>query len=867
MTDLLERDQPLDRIAELLEAAQAGDGSLLLITGEAGAGKTSIVRRVARDWSDRAIILEGACDPLTTPRPLGPLLDFAASGIAGLEDLGNAVTASAMFGVILERLQKRLRPVLMIIEDAHWADDGTLDFLRFIGRRVAATNSLILCTFRDDEVGPEHPLRAVLGQLAPLDSTHRLAVQPLSEEAVALLSAGHDVDAAQLCDVTNGNAFFVTEVLASGEAIPESVQDAVLARVSNLSAAARLAIEAVSISPRSLEAEYVRALAGAAPGDLEKAAASGVVMHDGAGLRFRHELARAAIEQSVPFVRRSELHIRMVGLLSRAPNRDLARIAHHAVGSGSPSLILAHVPEAAQEAARRGAHRQAAAFYEAVLAHADQLGEERSVELRVLAAGELRHLGRAGEALDHFIAAQEFYEKIGQIGLLAQALLDTAGAQWSLSQTTAARETIDQAISLLEPAGASELLGRAYVLQSHFWMLARRYQPGMSAAKQALAIAGLVDSTELEAAARQRMAWIELVSGDTETGARTVRQLIDQGAAASGRPAGSSPGAGMLWANLGSGTAEVRMYDTARRALREGIQLGLKLDEDAAVAYQRAWLARIAFESGDYQEAIELANLVDATAPNPIGIAIVTARGALGRTLVRLGDEGGRQLLEQALALGEHHEVQHVWSLWAGVAEHAWLWDKGETIPDMLGSIYDRALETDTAWGRGELAYWMWLGGGLRRAPDNVAEPFALQISGRWKEAADAWRRIGCPYEAALSLAEGDPAARLEALQLFDDLGAQPAAARLRARMRADGVESIPRGPMRETRSNPANLTPRQLEVARLLTAGLTNAEIAEQLFVSKKTVEHHVSAVFLKLGVESRAEAASVALRLFPDK
>lgn len=868
MTDLLERDQQLEHIASLLQAARIGEGSLLLITGEAGAGKTSLVRRAARDAAQDAIVLEGACDPLTTPRPLGPLLDFATSGESGLSELRTAATPPEMFGVILNYVQKRLRPVLMIIEDAHWADDGTLDFLRFIGRRVASTNAVIVCTFRDDEVGHGHPLRTVLGQLAPLDSTHRMTVPPLSERAVEELSTGHDVDASHLYAVTGGNPFFVTEVLASGEAIPQSVQDAVLARVADLTPAARRAVEVVSISPRSLETRHVRLLTEAEPRDVEEATASGVVVHDETGLRFRHELARAAIEESLPVDQRHDLHSRMVELLSSEPVPDLARVAHHAVGSGSYSLILDHVPQAADEAAHRNAHRQAAAFYDAILAQGHRLDEQRLVEFRARAAGELRLLGRAGEALEHYIAAEQFYGSTGDIGLLAQTLLDKAGAQWSLSQTTAARETVGRTISLLAPAGPSELLGRAYVLEAHFWMLARRYQPGMTAATEALHIAKTIAADDLAEAARLRIAWIELLAGDTESGAEAVRLLIEQPGAAPRRfPVGSSPGVSMMWANLGSGSGEVRRYDTAHRALQEGIELGLRIDEDASVAYQRAWLARIAFETGDYHHAIELANLADATAPNRVGTAVVTARGALGRTMVRLGEEGGRQLLEQTLALGEHHEVQHVWSLWSGVAEHAWLWGKAETIPTILEAIYQRALETDTAWGRGELSYWMWVGGGIQHAPANVAEPFALQMGGRWQEAADAWRQIGCPYEVALSLSAGDHAARLEALQIFDDLRARPAAARLRAGMRAEGVESIPRGPMRETRSNPANLTPRQLEVTELLTAGLTNAEIAEQLFVSKKTVEHHVSAVFLKLGVESRAEAAAAARRLLGEK
>ncbi len=130
-------------------------------------------------------------------------------------------------------------------------------------------------------------------------------------------------------------------------------------------------------------------------------------------------------------------------------------------------------------------------------------------------------------------------------------------------------------------------------------------------------------------------------------------------------------------------------------------------------------------------------------------------------------------------------------------------------------------------------------------------------MSDKWRDAARAWRELGCPYEVALALAQGDGEAKLEALSIFDSLGARPMAHKLRSKLREAGVDHIPRGPTETTRSNPAGLTPRQLEVLDLMMQGMTNLEIAEKLFLSKKTVEHHVSAIYSKLGVSGRAKAA----------
>jgi DNA-binding NarL/FixJ family response regulator len=142
--------------------------------------------------------------------------------------------------------------------------------------------------------------------------------------------------------------------------------------------------------------------------------------------------------------------------------------------------------------------------------------------------------------------------------------------------------------------------------------------------------------------------------------------------------------------------------------------------------------------------------------------------------------------------------------------------------------------------------------------------PYALQIAGERSRAAERWRELGCPYEAALALADSDEEAQLRrALDELQQLGARPAAATVARRLRERGARGLPRGPRPLTRQNPANLTPRELEVVGLVVEGLSNAEIAGRLVLSQKTVEHHVSAILRKLEVGSRGLAASAAVRL----
>lgn len=364
--EILEREDPLAAIATVVTSVRAGvGGRLVLVSGEAGAGKTSVVRKLTDSVPTGMDVLMGACDSLRTPRPAAPLLDWAVQRGAQAPE-----RRQDLFDVAFDMLRD---PVVAIIEDAHWADEATRDLLLFLGRRIRDTNAALLVTYRAEEVVHPHPLVAVLAELATT-SPLRVPVEPLSLGAVTRLASGTGVDPASLHRRTGGNAFFVTECLSSGGDVPETLRGAVLARAGRLSPAGRAALDIASVVPARIELWLADAL-GAPIDGVDECVTRGLLVSEGDAVRFRHELAREAVHDAVPPGARRKLHGRATSALIDAPSGhvDHARVVHHAVEAGADELALRHAPLAAADAAAAGARREAVAHLEIAVARSGRL--------------------------------------------------------------------------------------------------------------------------------------------------------------------------------------------------------------------------------------------------------------------------------------------------------------------------------------------------------------------------------------------------------------------------------------------------------------------------------------------------------------
>ncbi len=362
---LLERANQLAALAKVLTTVRESSfGQMVLVGGEAGIGKTALLQRFCETLHPSVRLLRASCDPLFAPPPLGPLLAIAEGLQGELKQIVRSGSAPHDVALALAREFRLLSPSVFILEDLHWADEATLDVLMLLARRVESVPVLILASYRDEGLDRAHPLRRLLGEFATRSRVLRLKLAPLSAGAVSQLARQHGADPRDLYEKTEGNPFFVIEALASGVGeIPPTVRDAVLARVAQLSGPARGLLEAVSVIPQRVELSLLDALAGRGVEALDECIASGMLVADAAGVTFRHELARLAIEDSAGVAQKVNLHRKAIAALSKAPTigLDMARLAHHADAAGDAGAVVLFALPAAEQAASVGAHRESAA--------------------------------------------------------------------------------------------------------------------------------------------------------------------------------------------------------------------------------------------------------------------------------------------------------------------------------------------------------------------------------------------------------------------------------------------------------------------------------------------------------------------------
>ena len=854
---LLEREAQLASLEEYAAEARQGDGRLVLIAGEAGVGKSALVEHVQRCLPE-AIWCWGACDGLFTPRPLGPLFDIASKLGGELMELCAAdAPREELFSALLRQVSAAGRLHVLVVEDIHWADEATIDLLRFLGRRIRDVPVLLVATYRDEGLTATDPLRIALGDLASQRAVRRLSLPPLSADAVAVLADGSGLDPAALYRLTGGNPFYVSQAIQAGMSeVPESARDAVLARAARLGSDSRAVLDAAALIGTRVELALLELVAGCPPSAIDELLASGLLTGDGTALQFRHEIARLAVEGAVTVHRRSAIHARILASLQALGCDDDARMAFYAEAAGDVPAALHHSSAAARRAAELGSHREAAAQFKRALRCTEGADPATIAGLHDGFAYEVSLLDDWQEAADARERALALWREVGDELREGDTLRRLGYALCSLSRGDEGVDAARAAIALLEPLGPTAELAWAYASLAAKWMVRGANSDAIDMARQAQAVAGPLNLTEVLSDALNSEACAIRAAGGEWAG--PLHQALHTALAGH-----HEAEVARAYVNLHASYVAERDWAGAEPYFTEGVAYCDDHDIATYSIYLRSERTSSLERTGRWDEAVAICvDLLRKGGPSP-NIRLCTLH-RLGLIRARRGEPGAWECLEEAIGYAESSgEPQSIIPVRLARAEAFWLDGK------LAEARHEAELADDVAggcdeWDRGAVAAWLRRTGSGRPPRGELAAPWQRLLDGDAAGAARLWQDLGCPYEAGLALlgSAGEASLR-EALQIFTGLGASATVRLTRHRMRRHGIRSIPAGPRTATREHPLGLTRREREVLDLICAGHSNAEIARKLFISVKTAGHHVSAVLAKLGVPTRGAAATRAAKL----
>jgi len=844
---LLERAPQLDALTDAVRDISGPEmsrsGALITVTGGAGAGKTSLIDAAiaAVDAAD-ARVLRAACDPLSTPRPLGPIRDVWS--LLGREDASETLLGmEARFAADVSAA-----PTVLVIDDAQWIDAASIEVLRFLARRVEALPVAVIVAHREVPLG--HALLALLGDAARMESAVRIDLPPLAADAVRAMLGERHADAHRVVALTGGNPFFVAEIARhGGEELPRTVRDAVASSTTGLGADDLEALQLIATAPDGFDDRLLAYVALDVP-TLRRLEATGLLVRTAHGITFRHELARRAILAGGEPGVEPLLHRRVLDAWEHVGGGEDAVLSHHAAAAGDPARTLHYALRAADDAARTGSHTEAVAFLSLALAQLDEETARRADLLERLST-ELYMVGRLADSAASIDAALAIRERLRDEDGISTAHDRRAVVEYYSARRHAAEHHAEAAASAhAGPAArASAEATRAYLAyRRHDLATARAIaeaqlrSPTPDAAQLRLSITEAAsDLVEGRTAARAELvkhAWIALESAHDEIGTTA-------------------------YSNLSALDIEHRRLADAEAVLAESLPLTIERDIPLCRQWQTGMRSRLHLLRGRWAASAEDAAAVLDGSGAPLTTVwphIVSAQ--LG---MRRGDpvEDVDAHLDSAWALAAELEEALV-SLAVRSATAEWAWHRAQPdarLDDAADLLVRVAGVPGTQWAAGDLHVWLTRLG--RRAPGDpeVPEPYRQELDGRHGEAARAWTTLGAPYDAALALLHsGDPAEATTGLARLEALDVPATATRARGTLAARGIRSLPPRPRAGTAANPSGLTNRQLDVARLVARGLTNAELARELYISPKTADHHVSAVLAKLGMASRRDIVRAA-------
>jgi DNA-binding CsgD family transcriptional regulator/tetratricopeptide (TPR) repeat protein len=550
----------------------------------------------------------------------------------------------------------------------------------------------------------------------------------------------------------------------------------------------------------------------------------------------------------------------VLALLLQQAEVDSARIVHHAERAANHQVVLEHAPKAAVEAARVGAHLQAAELYGAALPYVGALPAAERATLMQAYALELQFIGRVDDALQVLEPALAIWCELGNQLREGDTLRQMARAIWYRGDQAKSLEYSARAIAVLEQLGPSPELAMAYSSRSQNHMLIEEHALAIEWGERAIRLGRELGRVDVVIHSLNNVGTSLLFHGDEE-GLRMLEESYRLAL-----QEGRHDDAGRALVNISEIMMLRREFERGAPYVEQGLRFTSDHDLDAATLCLLGDQSQVHMALGDWSTATNEAEAV-LTHPRVPLVDKIPAHATLGRIRARRGDPDIWPPLDEALLLAEPTgEVARLWPAVAARLEATWLQGARDADAELaLGArVLAMAERVRNRWAAGELAFWLQLLGADVAIPADGAEPFVTAMQQDYSEAAARFEPYRLTYDRALMLVlTGEETEMRAGLDVMRALGARSTIERLLRELRARGVARIPRGPAPATLSNPVLLTKKQAAVLELVAAGLSNNEIADRLFISTRTAAHHVSAVLAKLDARSRAEAAARARQL----
>lgn len=854
--NFLERSAALDHLLSRFQDAERAQGSLVFVSGEMGIGKTTLVDRFIAHIGDKARLVKVPFEGLSIPEPLGPFYGAARHFSSNIHQLleGQAPRAQ-LFSALVEEVRAATKLTVLVTEDVHWADEASLDLLRYLGRRVENLRLLVIATLRDDELPPAHPLRRVVGDLATVSSVHRLMLPPLSVEAVSELARDSDLDPMELHAYTGGNPFYVSEVVASGSRVPMSLRDALLGRAARLSPQDREVLDVAATIGMLVDVDVLQQVAGRNIEDaVDQGLAVGLLRPTLHGIAFRHAAVQSILLTAISAARRQALHHRILSCLQNHPafRHDVARLAFHAE-EAKDHATFDYAVAAAERATAFQSHREAAEQYARALRWAGDLEPVARAEMLEAQAYSYYLTTRMTDAIAAQEAAAAIWQRVGRNLAYGNNLRRLSRFYLFATRHRDAIRLAEHAYVVLASFPDSREFALACGYLAEWRMRVNLIDEAVNLASRAMDIARRLDDEGTMAHALITNGTVRLGSGD-ETGIPDLERGL-----ALARKLGNEEYTLRALTHLAEPPGFRRCGARSRaKYIAEGLAFAQKHGLDTKIVLFGGMNVRLLLDNTDWATVIsEGENLVNNPAAR--GHYLLEIYVALALARLRCGEPASEDFDRAAELARQLGDARHMATVDAALVEAAWLKEDDTRAGVMALSGLERALASGNLSAASALALWAHRAGQTRCHYSWVVEPHALEIAGNCTGAAEMWDEDDVPLESMRARSASTDESDLRSVHAdFGRIGAHPDALRVARRLRALGFGQVPRGPRPSTRATYGSLTRREVEILSVLSTGASNREIAQQFFLSPKTVDHHVSAILGKLGVTNRQQAVN---------